>query len=97
MTLLFKKMWSGQRLLVAKLCERFHLPENKKILHCNVLGQPEQGERRQQQARQDRQGRGTRQRWEHRGEAEMRIIVKKKVDYFLKNGNLNDDKFFYCC
>ena len=59
-----------------------------------MLGQPEQGERRQQQARQDRQGRGTRQRWEHRGEAEMTIIVKKKVDYFLKNGNLNDDKFF---
>ena len=67
-------------------------PENKKILHSNVLGQPGQGERRQQQARQGRQGRGTRQRWEHRGEAEMTIIIKK-VDYFLRNGNLNDDKF----
>ena len=67
-------------------------PENKKILHSNVLGQPGQGERRQQQARQGRQGRGTRQRWEHRGEAEMTIIIKK-VDYFLRNGNLNDNKF----
>ena len=54
-------------------------PENKKILHSNVLGQPGQGERRQQQARQGRQGRGTRQRWEHRGEAEMTIIIKKKL------------------
>ena len=68
-------------------------PENKKILHSNVLGQPGQGERRQQQARQGRQGRGTRQRWEHRGEAEMTIIIIKKVDYFLRNGNLNDNKF----
>ena len=67
-------------MLVAQLYEIFHLPENKKILHCNVLvGQPGQGERQQQQARQGRQGRGTRQRWEHRGEAEMTIIVKKKL------------------